>query len=71
MIDRAVPVLQNGKDVLLVAHGHLLRGLAAAWLGLAAEEGAVFSLATGTSSELGFEHGRQVILNWNCVPVSC
>lgn len=36
VISRSLPVLDSGADVLLVAHGHLLRGVAAAWLGLPA-----------------------------------
>ncbi|MBC7517466.1 MAG: histidine phosphatase family protein [Microbacteriaceae bacterium] len=70
VIERALPVLNRGEDVLLVAHGHFLRGFAAAWLGLPAAEGAVFSLSTGSVSELGFEHERQVIFNWNGVPAT-
>ncbi len=68
VIERAMPVLHSGGDVLFVAHGHLLRAIAAAWIGLPAASGAVFSLSTGTVSELGFEHGRPVILRWNCPP---
>lgn len=66
VIDRAMPVLTTGRDVLFVAHGHMLRAIAAAWIGLPAASGAVFSLSTGTVSELGFEHGRPIILRWNC-----
>ena len=36
-------------DVALVAHGHLLRVLAATWLGLPPEDGRFFKLDTGTS----------------------
>jgi broad specificity phosphatase PhoE len=66
VLDRCEPVLDRGKDVLLVAHGHSLRALAAVWLGLPAAHGGIFSLATGTVSELGFEHGRPAIVRWNC-----
>lgn len=70
VIERAMPVLSGGHDVLFVAHGHMLRAIAAAWIGLPAPSGAVFSLSTGTVSELGFEHHRPIILRWNCpVPV--
>ncbi|MEY2849730.1 MAG: hypothetical protein RI885_2397 [Actinomycetota bacterium] len=68
-IARALPVLTAGQNVLFVAHGHLLRAVAAAWIGLPPASGAVFSLSTGTISELGFEHGRPIILRWNCRPV--
>ncbi len=66
VLDRAMPVLERGEDVLFVAHGHMLRAIAGAWIGLPASSGAVFSLSTGTVSELGFEHERPIILRWNC-----
>lgn len=68
VIDRCQPVLDAGDDVLLVAHGHILRAIGARWLDLRARDGAVFSLATGTVSELGFEHRHHVVLRWNCPP---
>ncbi|GAA3445474.1 histidine phosphatase family protein [Planomonospora venezuelensis] len=52
-------------DVVLVAHGHFLRVLAACWLGQPPEEGRFFRLDTGTYSRLGFEHGKPVLLTWN------
>jgi len=61
------PLLEEG-DVALVAHGHLLRILTARWLGLPADHGRLFALRTGTSSTLGEEHGRPVILSWNVPP---
>jgi broad specificity phosphatase PhoE len=54
--------------VVLVAHGHFLRVLAARWLGLAPAAGAMFRLGTGTVSALGTEHGRPVISTWNATP---
>ncbi|WP_101783245.1 histidine phosphatase family protein [Nonomuraea indica] len=54
-----------GGRVVLVAHGHLLRVVAARWLGLAPVDGRLFKLETGTYSRLGFEHGEPVILTWN------
>lgn len=62
-------VLAGGEDgVLLVAHGHFLRVLTARRLGLRAEHGALFRLATGTLGRLGTEHGRPVIAEWNIRP---
>lgn len=69
VIAQVDPVLQAGGDVLLVAHGHLLRALGGAWLGLAPEAGRVFSLATATVSVLGFEHGERVVKRWNVPPL--
>jgi broad specificity phosphatase PhoE len=68
VIARALPVLQSGKDVLAVAHGHVLRALGAAWIGLPPDGGARLVLSTAGLAELGFEHGNQVIELWNIVP---
>ena len=54
----------NG-DVALFAHGHLLRVLAARWLGLPAERGRSFGLGPATVSRLGFEHDERIIDSWN------
>lgn len=64
VIERALPYLAEG-DVALVAHGHVLRVLAARWLGLPAADGRLFRLDTGTLSTLGTEHDRPVISSWN------
>lgn len=58
------PALGEG-DVVLVAHAHFLRVLAARRLGLPAADGRLFQLATGTVSRLSTEHGRPVIAQWN------
>jgi broad specificity phosphatase PhoE len=56
-----------GGDVALFAHGHLLRVLAARWIGLSAVYGGHLALSTGSLSELGFERERRVIWVWNDV----
>ncbi|WP_081236364.1 histidine phosphatase family protein [Streptomyces viridosporus] len=58
----------GGGDVLLVAHGHLLRVLTARRLGLPPVEGRLFRLETGTLNRLSLEHGRPVIAEWNTRP---
>lgn len=68
MIDKCTDELQNGHDVLLVAHGHFLRMLAVTWANLPVAAGAVIRLDTGSVCELGYEHERQAILRWNCPP---
>ncbi len=67
VLARASPLLDRG-DVALVAHGHLLRVLAARWLGLEPAFGRLFRLDTGTLSLLGLEHGEHVICAWNVAP---
>jgi broad specificity phosphatase PhoE len=64
LLDRIQPLLADG-DVALVGHGHALRVVAARWIGLAASDGALLKLDTATLSELGFEHGLQVVQQWN------
>ncbi|WP_100345521.1 histidine phosphatase family protein [Compostimonas suwonensis] len=68
VLARISPVLERGDDVLLVAHGHVLRILAARWLGLPAVGGALLALGTGSVSELGYEHDTRVITHWNLAP---
>ena len=52
-------------DVLVVSHGHLLRVLAARWLGLAPRSGGLFALGTATVSVLGHDRETPVIEIWN------
>lgn len=68
ILNRARPVLAEGDDAIVVAHGHVLRALGAAWIRLAPQDGAVLKLGTATVSTLGYEHGRPVIDSWNIQP---
>lgn len=61
-------LLQARGDVALFAHGHVLRVLAARWLGLRPADGALFALSTGTLSTLGWERENAVIRSWNFSP---
>ncbi|HEY3689308.1 MAG TPA: histidine phosphatase family protein [Pseudonocardiaceae bacterium] len=66
VLARVRPTLGVGRDVALVGHGHYLRVLAARWLELDPQAGALLSLATGSVSGLGYEHDRPVIVYWAC-----
>ena len=52
-------------DVLLFAHGHVLRVLTARWLGLDARDGRLFALDPATLSRLGYERETSVLRLWN------
>ncbi|MEU7468719.1 histidine phosphatase family protein [Streptomyces sp. NPDC044984] len=67
VLSRVAGALREG-DVMLVAHGHLLRVLTARRLGLPPSAGRLFRLETGTLSRLSTEHGRPVIAEWNTRP---
>ena len=65
-VDRAIAAVEDVEgEAILFAHGHVLRVLAARWLGLGPESGALLKLDTGTLSVLGYEHETRVILRWN------
>lgn len=53
------------KRVALFAHAHILRILAARWIGLEARGGALFALGTGSVSVLGWERETRVVSRWN------
>jgi probable phosphoglycerate mutase len=65
-VDRVIEQVGGlGGPVALFAHGHVLRVLAARWLGLSPSNGALFALGTGTLSVLGYERETRVIQRWN------
>jgi len=64
--DRVIAaVVDTPGDVALFAHGHVLRVLAARWLGLAPGAGQWLALDPGSVSVLGHEHEWRVIRRWN------
>lgn len=68
VLARVRPHTDRGEDVLLFSHAHLLRVLAARWLGLPAVRGSGFALSAGSISVLAFEHAAPVIDRWNALP---
>jgi broad specificity phosphatase PhoE len=55
-------------DAALFAHAHVLRVLAARWLGLSPTGGRLFVLDPASLSVLGHEHGERVVQHWNDAP---
>jgi probable phosphoglycerate mutase len=56
---------QSPGDTLCVAHGHLLRVLAARWLDLPPVAGRLFALDTATVSVLAWDREVPVVERWN------
>ncbi|EEB08600.2 phosphoglycerate mutase [Schizosaccharomyces japonicus yFS275] len=55
-------------NILVVAHGHALRGLAARWIELPLPKGRAFMLDAGAIGELGYEHNtfdEPTCFRWN------
>jgi broad specificity phosphatase PhoE len=65
VIARALAAAPHGGNVALFAHAHILRILAARWIGLEARGGSLFTLGTGSLSILGWERDTRVIDTWN------
>ena len=65
VIGEALAAAPVGGKVALFAHAHILRILAARWIGLDATGGALLALGTGSVSVLGWERETRVIESWN------
>ena len=65
VIQQASEGAKDGDKIALFAHAHILRILAARWIGLEASGGRRFALGTGTVSILGWERENAVITHWN------
>ena len=65
VIAESLAAMPEGGAVALFAHAHILRILAARWIGLPATGGQLFALGTGSVSVLGFERDTRVVVKWN------
>lgn len=61
-------LLQGEGNILLFAHAHFLRVLAARWMGLDAAAGQHLAYGPGMVSILGYERENRVIERWNAPP---
>jgi probable phosphoglycerate mutase len=72
--DRVDHVIARAREVdgnvALFAHGHVLRVLAARWIGLPAGGGQHFLLNTGTLGVLGYYHDIPAVRVWNAPLIS-
>lgn len=65
-VDRVIEeVLAADGDAICFAHGHVLRVLAARWLGQPAAFAGSLALSTGALCVLGFEREARVVWRWN------
>lgn len=65
VVERVDPMIREGHNVLLVAHGHILRMLATQWLGVEPIVANQLRLGTAAFSLFGVYKGRRVLRNWN------
>ncbi len=69
VIERALSLAEgceaDARRVLLFGHAHILRILAARWVGLAPVGGSLLSLGTGSVSVVGWERETRVVKMWN------
>jgi probable phosphoglycerate mutase len=65
-VDRVIARARSADgDVALFAHGHVLRVIAARWIGLTPEGGQRFMLDTGTLCVLGYYRDVPAVRVWN------
>lgn len=68
-VDRVIEKYRrHGGRILLFAHGHILRALAARWIEQAISLGEHLPLDTAKVSILGYDRGTPTLNRWNCEP---
>ena len=68
-VDRVIDRVRSlDGDALCVAHGHVLRVLAARWVGLPPVAGRLWALDAGSLGILGWERETPVTSRWNVPP---
>lgn len=65
VVARVEETLRDSGNVLVVSHGHLLRVLVTAWLGVDPRLGARFELGTAAICLLGYGHNLRTVEGWN------
>lgn len=65
VIERALPYLEAGQNVLCVAHAHILRLLTTRWVGLQPADARIFELDTAHFALLSWHHANRIIERWN------
>ena len=69
-VDRVIAKVRAVEGhVALFAHGHILRALAARWLGLQAADGCHFLLDTATLNIMSYYRGIPAVQRWNATLV--
>lgn len=63
--DRVLERLVDDGVTIGFAHGHILRVVAARWIGLGADGGSRFELSPGRLGVLAHEHGIRDVRAWN------
>ncbi len=70
-VDRVIAdAITADGDVLMFAHGHVLRSLSARWIGESVAGGERLALFPATISILGHEHATRVLERWNAPAVA-
>ncbi|GAC1372418.1 MAG: histidine phosphatase family protein [Actinomycetota bacterium] len=65
-VDRVIAEARAASgDVVLFAHGHVLRILAARWIGLPPVGGRLLGLDPAGVGRLSYEHGTPIVASWN------